>query len=340
MTMRRGGLELLLLVLTLAACGKHDAEDVAQDEPFVVQLPPGAPVLPVPAENALTHARVTLGKALFFDTRLSLGHGISCASCHLPHQAFSDTVALSLGTNGATGLRNVPTLANLAYHPAYFRDGGVPTLEVQVLAPLHDDHEMASDITTVVERLRDLEPYASLSRIAYDRPFDGYVLTRAIASYERTLVSGWSRFDRFLHQNDVNALNAQETNGWNVFTSAEAGCASCHGGFDLSDHSYRNVGTSLDHTTDPGRERITLDAADRGKFMVPTLRNVALTAPYMHDGSLGTLEEVVDHFIGGGVDDPNKDPLIHPLDLTAQERSDLLAFLRALTDERSLDQVP
>jgi cytochrome c peroxidase len=302
-------------------------------------MPPGAPELPVPNGNEPTVARVSLGKALFFDERLSLGRGLSCASCHHPDRAFSDTTALSTGADGALGLRNAPSLANLAYHPAYFRDGGIPTLEQQVLAPVHTENEMASNIVDAAALLRGDEHLASLSRKGYDRELDAFVITRAIACYERTLVSGWSRYDRFL-MGDMTALNAQERRGLDLFNNAEVGCAQCHGGFDLSDHSYRNIGTSTDHAADPGRERITLDPSDRGKFKVPTLRNVALTGPYMHDGSMATLEEVVEHFAIGGVADPNKDPLVQPLDLSAQDRSDLVALLRALTDDRSLDQVP
>lgn len=328
------------LIVLLSACSKNADLDEQKDEPFVVRLPAGLSSLPVPPENAPTLARVTLGKKLFFDDRLSMGNGISCASCHHPDHAFSDTVPLSFGKDHAHGLRNSPTLANLAWHASYFRDGGVPTLEVQVLAPLHEPVEMASNIQQVVEALRDEEPYASLSMKGYGRAFDGYVLTRAIACYERTLVSGWSRFDRYLYENDANALTEAEVRGWRVFNSQETGCAACHNGHDLTDHSFRNIGTSLDHTADPGRERITLDPADRGKFKVPTLRNIAVTGPYMHDGSKSTLEEVIDHFIGGGVDDPNKDPLVRPLVLSTQQRADLLAFLGSLTDERSLDQVP
>ena len=331
---------LIFLLLSIAAgCAKESTVPDEVDAPYVVAMPVGAPVLPVPEGNELTVARVTLGKALFFDARLSLGTGLSCASCHHTDRAFSDTLALSIGAGGALGLRNAPTLANVAYHPAYFRDGGIPTLEQQVLAPIQTENEMASNIVDAAALLRTDEHYASLSRLGYDRELDPFVITRAIACYERTLVSGWSRYDRFI-QGDQQALGEEERHGWELFNSEETGCTNCHDGFDLSDHSYRNIGTSIDHTADPGRERITLDPADRGKFKVPTLRNVALTGPYMHDGSVATLEEVVEHFASGGVADPNKDALIHPLELTTQEKAALSAFLRALTDDRSLDQVP
>ena len=325
--------------LFLIACDKDKEESYVDADPaFIVELPVGAPPLVVPQENALTQARVKLGKALFFDERLSLGNGISCASCHHVTHAFADTVALSRGAGGALGLRNSPTLGNVAWQTALFADGGVPTLEQQVLAPMHDELEMNSDLNEAAEQLRGVEPYASLSQVAYGHALNGFVITRALASYERTLISGWSRFDRFRYGGEANALNAAEQNGWAIFN--QAGCGDCHSGFDLTDRSYRNIGSGADLENDPGRERITLRPEDRGKFKVPTLRNVGVTAPYLHDGSIATLEGVIDHFNSGGSDDPNKDPLLQPLGLSEQERADLKAFLLSLTDERSLDQVP
>lgn len=293
----------------------------------------------IPPDNPLTVASVQLGKALFFDERLSLGRGISCASCHHPDLAFSDTVALSTGVHGGAGFRNSSGLANVAYHPLLMRDGGAPSLEQQVLIPLTDTVEMDADINAIVNALRDVEPYRSLSAAAYNRPFDLFVLTRALASYERTLISGASRFDRFLYEGDSTALTVQERNGWIIFNGDRGNCSVCHSGFDLSDHDFHNIGLLLDHGADPGRQRITLNPADRGKFKTPTLRNIALTAPYMHNGSMATLEDVIDHFSGGGLPDPNKDPMLTPLQLSLQEKQDLIAFLRTLTDERSLDQV-
>ncbi|HMQ75485.1 MAG TPA: cytochrome c peroxidase [Flavobacteriales bacterium] len=336
----KGRLAIALLVVGLAGCRKD--EPLLQDgpvEPFMLDLPAWMPAPPVPADNPLTRPSVELGRHLFFEPRLSRTGTLSCAGCHFTDRAFSDTVALSLGVAQQPGLRNSPTLANVAYHPALFRDGGVPTLELQVLAPIHDDLEMDHSILTVADELRDEEPYRSLSQQAYGRPLDPYVITRAIANYERTLISGWSRFDRYMYQGEASALTESEVRGWELFSGPVAGCTACHGGFDLSDHSFRNVGQYSTYT-DPGRARISLDPADEGKFKVPTLRNIALTAPYMHDGAMATLGEVVDHFASGGVAHPNKDPLMTPFTLTAQERADLLAFLNALTDERSLDQVP
>ncbi|MBK9760446.1 MAG: c-type cytochrome [Flavobacteriales bacterium] len=329
---------LFVAVVLAGACAKEETSKPDADEPFIVNMPPGAAAVPVPETNALTKARVSLGKALFFDERLSLGNGLSCASCHHPSNAFSDTVALSAGAGGAFGLRNAPSLGNVAWQPALFYDGGVPTLEQQVLAPIHDELEMASNINTAAEQLRTVEPFASLSMKGYGRALDGFVITRALASYERTLVSGWSRFDRYFYQGDLNALTESERNGWEVFNSKQ--CGACHSGHNFTDYSYRNIGYGSDLEADPGRQRITLSPLDKGKFKVPTLRNIALTAPYLHDGSMATLLEVIDHFNSGGNSDANKDALLVPLELTEQDKLDLLAFLNSLTDSRSLDQVP
>jgi cytochrome c peroxidase len=333
---------LLYSALALAAltgCRK-DPEALSDDGGvlFALQLPPGAPMPDVPAENPLTEASVQLGKALFFDPRLSRDGTISCGSCHFPDRAFSDTIPKSRGVEGRVGMRNAPTLANVAYHPNFFRDGGVPTLERQVIAPVHDPVEMDHNVQLAAALVSDDPEYQRLSRLAYGRPMDALVLTRAIANYERTLISGWSRYDRYVYRNEMSALSASERRGMQLFSSTALNCTSCHNGFDLSDHSFRNVGQYMSYA-DNGRERISLDPADNGKFKVPTLRNVALTAPYMHDGAMATLEEVIDHFASGGLAHPNKSPEMTNFALSAADKADLIAFLHALTDERPIDQV-
>lgn len=330
---------MILLPVLAGGCRKDPAvvqNDV--DGPFLLELPQGFPSPPVPQQNPLTQASVKLGKALFFDPRLSLDGTISCASCHLPDRAFSDTLALSRGVDELPGMRNAPSLGNVAYHDALFRDGGVDDLERQVIAPVQDPVEMAHSLQAAVEAVSEDADHQRLSRIAYGRGLDGFVITRAIASYERTLISGWSRYDRY-RAGETSALTGSEVNGLQLFNSAALNCSACHSGFDLSDHSYQNVGQYMSYA-DPGRERITLDPQDNGKFKVPSLRNVALTGPYMHDGALATLSEVIDHFASGGLQHPQRSPLMTNFALSAQEKSDLIAFLHALTDERSLDQVP
>jgi cytochrome c peroxidase len=332
-------LHSLFLLALFTGCRKDvPLEDALLDEPFPLQLPEGFPYPQVHADNPLTLASVQLGKALFFDPRLSRTGDISCASCHLPGHAFSDTARLSTGVEDRSGMRNSTSLGNIGYHTSFFRDGGVVSLEQQVLSPIHEPVEMDHQIAAVVEQLKDVEPYRSLSLRAYGRVLDIWIITRAVANYERTLISGWSPYDRYL-RSDAGALSEAAVRGWQIFSSPEAGCISCHSGFDLSDHSFHNIGLYADYA-DPGRARVSLNEADHGKFKVPGLRNVALTAPYMHDGSLRTLEEVVDHFASGGMDHPNKSPMMQPFTITPEQRADLVAFLHSLTDERGLDQVP
>jgi cytochrome c peroxidase len=328
-----------LLILVLVGCRKDPGFPVEElNSPFPLELPIGFPFPDIPADNPLTTASVELGKALFFDPRLSRDGSISCASCHLPELAFSDGVPVSIGIEGRVGVRNSPSLGNVAYHANFFRDGGVPTLEQQVIAPIHDPLEMDHDIQMAAAALSEVEPYKRLSMLAYGRPFDAWVLSRALANYERTLISGWSRWDRWMN-GDAAAMTEAEVRGWQLFSSEELNCTACHGGFDFSDHGFHNIGQYLEYN-DPGRERITLAPGDIGKFKTPSLRNVARTAPYMHNGALATLEDVVDHFASGGSAHPNRSPLLQTFVLEAQEKADLLAFLNALNDERSLDQVP
>lgn len=333
---RRAPWPILVALGVLHACGTVQREGPSDGTaPFPLHVPDGWPPPPLRADNPLTRASVELGRALFFDPRLSRDGTLSCASCHRPGRAFSDTVALSAGVHGHRGMRNAPSLGNVAYRAPYNGDGGAPTLEQQLFIPVMDTSEMGMDAQQAVELLRSDLRLAELSRRAYGRPLDLYVLTRAIANYERTLLGGTSRYDRFLG-GDSGALSSSEQRGLVLF-NGKGGCNECHGGFDLSDHAFHNVGTRAGPATDPGRQRITLKPGDKGKFKTPGLRNVALTGPYMHNGGLATLEEVIGHFNAGGASDPNKDTLLRPLGLSAVEEQDLAAFLRSLTDVRSLD---
>lgn len=328
----------IAMIALLGACRHPEQELIEPDRPFNVLLPNGFPAIASPADNPLTEASVAMGKALFFDKRLSRDGTISCASCHFPERAFSDTIARSIGVDGRIGMRNSPPLINLAWHSAFFRDGGVPTLEQQVIAPIHDPLEMDFSITRAAADLRYQEPYSTLSQRAYGKPMEAWELSRALAAYERTLVSGWSRYDRYLN-GDASALSANELNGLELFRSDALNCTACHSGFDLSDHGYHNVGQYISYT-DPGRERITLIPSDNGKFKTPTLRNIGRTAPYMHDGALPTLEAVIEFFATGGLAHANRDPEMRTFALNPQEKADLIAFLHALNDERPIDQVP
>jgi cytochrome c peroxidase len=298
---------------------------------FTVDVPEDFPALPVPTDNALTADRVSLGKRLFFDTQLSRTREVSCASCHLPDHAFADPRQFSIGVDGNVGTRNAPALVNLAYNTSFFWDGGAPTLEQQAIAPIINPLEMDMKIGDVVDRLAQDASYVDAFARAYDSPPSPGTLTRALAAFERTLVSGNSRYDRF-QRGDRSALSAAEQRGMAIALGERGECFHCHVGFNFTNNSFRNNGL-YERYTDIGRARVTELDSDIGKFKVPTLRNVALTAPYMHDGSLPTLEDVVDHYSSGGFVSETVDPAIRPLDLTSDEKHDLVAFLRALTDE-------
>ncbi len=319
--------------ILLAACHKEENIPVVAPDPdiYILQVPMGFPAPAIPADNALTQARVTLGKRLFYDPGLSADSTRSCGSCHAQHLAFSDSTAVSIGIAARSGTRNTPTLANVAYQKRLLREGGVPTLEMQVLVPIQEHNEFDFNILLVAERLKKIPEYVELSAKAYDRELDPFVLTRAIAAFERTLLSGNSPYDQYAYQGKNTALSAAEKRGLALFQSDRLNCAKCHEGFLFTNQTYTNNGL-YEVYPDSGRIRLTGLESDRGVFKVPSLRNVARSAPYMHDGSLPSLAAVVDHYQTGGKLNPNKSNLITPFTLTMQERADLLSFLRSLTD--------
>lgn len=296
----------------------------------LMEIPTGFPDIEFPEDNEFTEARWTLGKALFYDNRLSLDSSISCASCHKVELAFSDDVAFSKGVANADGTRNAPTLANVAYHPYFTREGGVATLEMQVLVPIQEHNEFDFNIIEIGKRLENDSIYQRMSREAYNRPFDYYVITRAIANFERSLVSGNSVWDK--KQRGETTLNSDALKGENLFFSNRTNCSACHGGFNFTNYQFENNGLYTNYS-DMGRKRLTSSDADFAKFKVPTLRNIALTAPYMHDGSVVSLTDVIEHYNTGGKENTQKSSLVKPLNLTEKEKKYLLAFLESLTDE-------
>jgi cytochrome c peroxidase len=339
--------------------------------------PLGLPSVPVPERNPLTTEKVELGRRLFFDRRLSHNDTISCAMCHVPEQGFtSNEMATSVGVEGRTVRRNAPTIYNSAYFGRLFHDGRETSLEQQVWGPLLARNEMANpSIGALLEKLGRLDDYAARFAAAFpERGLSAETLGMALASYERTLVSGGSAFDRAIYGGEKEALSPSARRGMELFTG-RAGCLGCHpmsgdsalfsdGGFHNTGVGYRAAmggaaegagstpstqrvqaapGVYLDvpraiiakvserPANDLGRYEITRDPADRWRYRTPTLRNVALTAPYMHDGSLSTLRDVVSFYDSGGVANEGLDPLIRPLGLGPAEIDDLVAFLESLT---------
>lgn len=307
--------------------------------PYELRLPLGLDEerLAIPADNPLTVEKVALGKMLYFDPRLSRDGTVSCATCHSPRFGFTDGRPVSTGIGAQKGGRSAPTVVNRAFSEAQFWDGRAPTLEEQAKGPMANPIEMGFTHEEAVERLRAIPGYRERFREAFGtEAFTIEEVAKAIASYERTVLSGNSPFDRY-QAGDRGALSEAAARGLALF-EGKAGCARCHLGPNFTDESYHNLGVGMDREEpDLGRFAVTGREEDRGAFKTPTLRDVALTAPYFHEGSAGTLEEVVDYYDRGGTPNPHLSPKMKPLALTREEKRDLAAFLRALTGETPME---
>ncbi len=285
----------------------------------------------IPLDNPITPSKVSLGKRLFFDKRLSKDESISCAVCHDPAHSFSNGKAMGVGIFGQQGTRNVPSIINRLFGRTQFWDGRSDTLESQALEPLLNPNEMAINEDLLIERLKAEVEYQRLFQEAFHSPPTLENVSQAIATFERTLLSGATPFDRYEWNGEKNALNESAKRGLVLFRG-KARCSMCHIGTNFTDEKFHNLGAGEgDGRKDPGRAQVTKDSADFGKFKTPTLRNVVLTAPYMHDGSLATLEEVIAFYDRGGSSNPHLHKEIKPLKLTNEEKADLLAFLKSLT---------
>lgn len=334
-------------------------------------VPLGLPPLAQTGTAPATRAQVELGRKLFMDRRLSHNGTLSCAMCHVPEQGFtSNELATAVGLEGQTVRRNSPTLYNVAFVRRLFHDGREFSLENQAWGPLLAANEMGNpSIGHVIERIRGLPDYAGMFRRAYRSGPDVVTIGRALAAYQRTLLSANSPFDRWRYGGRREAMEASARRGFALFVG-RAGCAACHtlgprhallsdGRFHNTGIGYaRSMGLRRTHDVplapgvsievddsalaafeaappDVGRYEVTLDPADSWAYRTPTLRNVALTGPYMHDGSLPTLEAVVDFYDRGGIDNPGRSPLVRPLGLSAAEKAELAAFLRSLTGDNA-----
>jgi cytochrome c peroxidase len=324
-------LYLVFMLFVAISCSKEEEIEPLY-VPQLMEVPKGFPTVEHPDGNEFTEARWTLGKRLFYETALSVDSSVSCASCHQASLAFSDDGAFSLGVEDRIGTRNSPSLANIAYHPYFTREGGVPTLEMQVLVPIQEHNEFDFNIVLIVERLQKDSTYVKMAQQAYGREIDAFIITRAIACFERSILSGYSPFDQYKNYDKPSAISESAIRGMNLFYSDKTKCSNCHDGFNFTNYTFKNNGL-YEVYKDEGRYRLTREEADRALFKVPGLRNVERTAPYMHDGSLQTLEAVIDHYDLGGKNHPQKSELIQPLNLTNTEKDDLVSFLKSLTDE-------
>jgi len=326
------------LVVTLSGCWIVRAPRAGSEHQALPMVPLAGLDLfiPVPDENPLTRDGVALGMRLFFDPMLSADGSVHCGSCHQPDHAFSDTVPVSRGVYGRLGRRNAPALVNRAYGRAFFWDGRAGTLEEQVLHPIQDSLELGQTLPALVRRLRADRSYRDEFRRAFGAPVSPNGIARALASYVRTLRSGNAPIDRW-RDGDSTALSPSARRGLALFTG-RANCVSCHVGPTFTDEDFHNTGIAARSSRyaafDSGRARVTRRDADVGAFKTPTLRDVARTGPYMHDGSLATLEMVVAFYDSGGFVSPQLDAEIKPLGLTLEQRRDLVAFLEALTGAR------
>jgi cytochrome c peroxidase len=315
--------------LLLGASGSHVATD-----PY---LRPAT--VPAPADNQTTPERVELGKALFFDPRLSGSNWISCATCHNPALGWSDGLATGIGHGMKQLGRATPTIINTAFNPIQMWDGRKSTLEDQALGPIGADVEMNQPLPELIAKLEQIDGYRTLFRKAYpNEPISEKTLAKAIASFERTVISTESPFDRW-RMGDQSAVDAPVKRGFEVFTG-KGNCVACHQGFNFTDNGFHNIGVKDVGAVDLGRYNEKKLPSMKGAFKTPTLRDIALTAPYMRNGIYRTLEEVVEHYDRGGDVKENLSGNMKPLNLTAQEKADLIAFMNSLTGRHMAVAVP
>ena len=295
------------------------------EEAFVV--PKGLPPLRIPEDNPMTAAKVALGKQLYFDKRLSVDNTISCASCHDPRKGWSNSEQFATGVGSLKGGRNSPTIINAAYFALQFWDGRAKQLEGQALGPIQNPIEMNMKLEEVVDRLNKVPGYKLQFQKVFGTEVNDVGMAKAIAAFERTILSGDAPYDRF-KAGDKEALSEAAQRGLKVFNN-KANCAACHSGANFSDGAFHNIGVGMEaKEPDVGRYAVTKLVGDRGAFRTPTLREVARHAPYMHDGSLKTLEEIVDWYDKGGHPNPQLDEELFPLKLSADDKADLVTFLK------------
>jgi cytochrome c peroxidase len=297
-----------------------------------LQIPLGLDsYMPTPEENPLTPKKAALGRELFRDPLLSRDHQISCATCHDPARGFSDNRPVAVGVFGRQGNRRVPRIVNRGYGKAFFWDGRIATLEEQVLQPILSAKEMDLTLEEAVARLDGVPRYRQLFSEVFERDISDHDLARALASYVRTILAGDSPYDRHL-QGNAEALSEEARQGLRIFRG-KGNCTLCHLGPNLTDEGFHNTGIAWreGRFDDDGRHIVTRNDSERGSFKTPTLREVARTPPYMHDGSLATLEEVIAYYDRGGNRNPQLDPEMRPLGLTEEEKRALAAFLRSLS---------
>ena len=320
--------------LLLTAClWAAEPDSKGGDSKANIPVPLGLLPIPWPGDNPYTLDKAELGRVLYFDPRLSADNSVSCATCHSPKYAFTDGQPVSTGIRGQKGGRSAPTVINRAYSLAQFWDGRAPTLEEQAKGPMANPIEMGNTQEAVVAKLKTIPGYRALFAKTFGtEDFTIDHVAKAIATFERTVLSGNSAFDRYQAGNKK-AMTPSQVRGMNLYFK-KVKCDKCHDGMNFTTNDYHNLGVGTDKPEpDVGRFAVTKDPKDWGAFKTPTLRDVAESGPYMHDGSLKTLREVVDFYDKGGTLNKNLDKDIKPLKLTVEQRDDLVEFLRALSGD-------
>lgn len=330
--MRFIGIQHIGIVLWVVVSGNT----TEAKEPMHVPLGLERTRLRIPADNPMSAEKIKLGKQLYFDTRLSRDDTISCASCHRPDKGWSNGERFATGVRGQVGGRSAPTIINAGYlntgslkftKQLQFWDGRAIELEGQALGPIQNPIEMDMTLEEVVTKLNNIQGYRAQFELVFGTAVTAEGIAKSIASFERTILSGDAPFDRFRHNNDQEALSTAAYRGMDIFFN-KAHCSACHTGPNFTDGGFHNVGIGMDQdNVDIGRQAISGQAGDRGSFKTPTLREIARTSPYMHDGSLTTLEDVIDYYNRGGYKNDQLDEEMRPLNLTDQEKTDLATFL-------------
>jgi len=345
MSTSRLGLYLGTMVIMLLAPGCQKSEEPAASAAKPAELPKlplGLPPVPIPADNKMTPEKVELGKMLYFDTRMSKSNKISCATCHDPKMAWTEYRATSKGIGDQIGDRNSPTVINAAYMPSQFWDGREPTLEAQALGPIENPIEMGHELAAVCAECQKVPAYEERFQKVFGTGVTKEGIAKAIAAFERTILSGNSPYDKF-EAGDEKALTDAQKRGMALFMG-KAMCSTCHNPPIFSNGQFHNAGVGSDKKEpDEGLKKVTKKDADKGKFRVPHLREIAKTHPYFHDGSVKTLEEAVELMAIGGKDNPNLSPLMKALrgaKLAATEKKDLVEFLKALSGEYPIIEPP
>ena len=348
-------LRLILALLVLCALGAGSGSvqaspsghaphgTVTIDGVTVPDVGPLPTVVPIPSSNLNYTAKIDLGKQLYFDGRLSKNNAISCAFCHNPGTGFADPRQTSIGVGGGVGGRQSPTVYNTGLNHVQFWDGRARSLEEQAIGPIHNPVEMAETHEHVVAKLGKIKGYQQQFRAVFGTDVNLQGIAEAIAAYERTVLSTNSAFDKYV-LGAQKAMDEAAVRGLALF-KGKARCILCHNGPNFTDNQFHNLGVPQvgPMKEDLGRFAVSRAEKDRGAFKTPTLRSITETAPYMHDGAFKTLEEVVEFMDQGGGSNPNLSPLVKPLNLTAEEKSDLVAFLKALAGEPipfSMPQLP